>query len=89
MLKITESLENTKTVRLRLDGTLNALSLRQVEEICSRHYSENGKVILLDLAGVVFMNDESATRLVELRSDRLKIINCSPFIETLLQIVET
>jgi hypothetical protein len=35
------------------------------------------------------MNDESAKRLVELRSDRLKIVNCSPFIETLLQIVET
>ena len=89
MLKITEHFENAKTVRLRLDGTLNALSLHEVEEICSRHQGENGKVTLLDLAGVVFMNDESAKRLVELRSDRLKIINCSPFIEMLLQTVET
>jgi anti-anti-sigma regulatory factor len=89
MLKITEHFENAKTVRLRLDGTLNAVALHEVEEICSRHQGENGKVTLLDLAGVVFMNDESAKRLVELRSDRLKIINCSPFIEMLLQTVET
>jgi anti-anti-sigma regulatory factor len=89
MLKITEHFENAKTVRLRLAGTLNALSLHEVEEICSRHQGENGKVTLLDLAGVVFMNNESAKRLVELRSDRLKIINCSPFIEMLLQTVET
>jgi anti-anti-sigma regulatory factor len=89
MLKITEHFENAKTVRLRLDGTLNALSLHEVEEICSRHQGENGKVTLLDLAGVVFMNNESAKRLVELRGDRLKIINCSPFIEMLLQTVET
>jgi hypothetical protein len=88
MLRITENLENAKTVRLRLDGTLNALSLPELEEVCSRHRSDDGKVTLLDLAGVVFMNDESAKKLVELRSDRLKIINCSPFIETLLQTVE-
>lgn len=87
MLRITEDLENGETIKLRLDGTLNAVSWPELEEACSRHQSDNGKVILLDLAGVVFMNDEVAARLVELRSDRLTIINCSPFIETLLKTV--
>jgi anti-anti-sigma regulatory factor len=88
MLRITENLENGKTIRLRLDGTLNSLSLPELEEVCSRHQSGDGKVILLDFAGVVFMNSDSAKKLAELRGDRLKIINCSPFIETLLETVD-
>jgi anti-anti-sigma regulatory factor len=88
MLRITENLENDKTIRLRLDGTINSLSLPELGKVCSRHRSDVGKVVLLDLAGVVFMNDESAKKLLELQSDRLKIINCSPFIETLLKSVE-
>jgi anti-anti-sigma regulatory factor len=88
MLRITERLEKGKTVRLRLDGTVNIMSLPELEEVCSRYQSADGKVILLDLAGVVFMNDEAAKKLVALRSDRLRIVNCSPFIETLLETVE-
>ena len=45
-------------------------------------------VILLDFAGIVFMNNAVARKLADLRSDRLTIINCSPFIETLLETVE-
>ena len=88
MLKITENIETDKTIRLRLDGTLNTVSLPELEEICSRHRSDNDKVTVLDLAGVVFMNDEIAKKLIELRSDRLRIINCSPYIELLFQTVE-
>jgi hypothetical protein len=62
--------------------------LPELEAVCSRHQSDHGKVILLDLAGVVFMTDEIAKKLVKLRSDRLRIINSSPFIETLLKTVE-
>ena len=87
MLRITEHLENAKTVRLRLDGTVSAVSLPELEEICSRHQGTDAKVILLDLAGVVFMNDEAAKRFVQLRNVRLRIINCSPFIEALLSTV--
>ncbi len=87
MLKITENLENGKTVRLRLDGTVSAVSLSELDEICSRH-QDNAKSILLDLGGVVFMTDEVARQFAALRTDRLRIINCSPFIETLLKMVE-
>jgi hypothetical protein len=34
--------------------------LPELEAVCSRHQSDHGKVILLDLAGVVFMTDEIA-----------------------------
>jgi anti-anti-sigma regulatory factor len=88
MLRITENLENGKTVRLRLDGSVSAVSLPDLEEICSRHQGTDAEVILLDLAGVVFMNDEVARKFVELRNERLRIINCSPFIEALLKTVE-
>ena len=88
MLRISESLENGNTVRLRLDGTVSAVSLPELEEICSRHQGTDARVILLDLAGVVFMNDEAAKKFVKLRSDRLRIVNGSPFIEALLQTVE-
>ena len=88
MLRISENFENGKTIRLRLDGTVDAASFPELDAACSRHKSGDGKVILLDLAGVVFMNDETARKLAELSSERLRIINCSPFIQTLLKTVE-
>ncbi|HEX7227714.1 MAG TPA: hypothetical protein VF353_08055, partial [Candidatus Binatia bacterium] len=69
------------------DGTLNAASCAELEALCFRYQESEGKVVQLDMAGVVFMNEEVAKRLVELRSDRLNIINCSPFIEMLLRMV--
>ena len=89
MLRITENSENGHTVRLRLDGIINTISLPELQATCSRHRKGDDKIILLDLAGVTFMNDEAAQKLVSLRSDRLRIINCSPFIEALLATVES
>jgi anti-anti-sigma regulatory factor len=88
MLRITENPENGKTVRFRLDGTLTIASYSELETLCSQYQASDGKIILLDIVGVVFMNDEVARKLAELRGERLRIINCSPFIETLLKTVE-
>jgi anti-anti-sigma regulatory factor len=88
MLRITENSENEKTVRLRLDGTVTSTSYAELEATCSRHREAPSKIILVDMAGVVFMNNEVASKLAGLRSERLRIINCSPFIETLLATVE-
>ncbi len=87
MLRITE-IENRKKVRLRLDGTVSAVSFSEIEKLCSRHQDSDAKLILLDLGGVVFMNDEVARKFLALRNGRLRIVNCSPFIETLLKAVE-
>ncbi|MBI1997510.1 MAG: hypothetical protein HYS66_13720 [Deltaproteobacteria bacterium] len=87
MLKITENSENGKTVRLRIDGTLTETGYAELESICAHHQGREGTVLLLDMAGVVFMQDEVAKKLANLRGERLRIINCSPFIETLLETV--
>ena len=87
MLRITEDSENGKTVRLRIDGTLTEIGYPELESICARHQRSDGIVLLLDMAGVVFMQDEVAKKLANLRGERLRIINCSPFIETLLETV--
>jgi anti-anti-sigma regulatory factor len=88
MLRITENFENGKTVRLRLDGTLTGASYSELATLCCRYQARDGIMILLDMAGVVFMNDEIAKKLVKLQSDRLRMVNCSPFIETLLQTID-
>jgi anti-anti-sigma regulatory factor len=88
MLRITENAENGNIVRLRLDGTINSTSYAELEATCSRHRKPQEKIILVDMAGVVFMNNEIASKLARLRSEQLKIINCSPFIEALLNTVE-
>ena len=84
MLRITENFENGKTVRLRIDGNLTESSYPELESIFVRH-ARDGTVFLLDMAGVVFVHDAVAEKLVNLRGERLRIINCSPFVETLLE----
>jgi anti-anti-sigma regulatory factor len=86
MLRITEYREARNTLRLRLDGTISQTSFADLENACSRHRASR-EIIVLDMAGVVFMNNEVASRIVRLRSEQLRIINCSPFIETLLNTV--
>jgi len=87
MLRITESFENEKTVRLRVDGNLTETSYPELESIFVRHHARDGTVLFLDMAGVVFVQDTIAEKLVNLRGERLRIINCSPFVETLLETI--
>jgi anti-anti-sigma regulatory factor len=89
MLRITENSQNREAIVFRLDGTLTVASCVELEALCSQYQESDGEVIQLDMAGVVFMNEEVAKRLAELRSDRLSIINCSPFVEILLRTVAT
>src|SRR5262249_1132223 len=89
MLRITENEESGKTVRLRLDGTVNSTSYAELEAACSHHQETAGKIILVDMAGGVFMNKEVGSKLAKLRKEEVRIINFSPFIETLLNKSET
>ena len=88
MLRITETIESGEKIGLRLDGTLNASSWPDLEKACVRHQNDEGKVLLLDLTGIVFMDDQGAENLSRLRGERVEIINCSPFIEALLKTLE-
>lgn len=86
MLRITENIENGKTVRLRLDGTITPESFEDLEKACVISGQGNQQIIL-DMAGVSFMHAESAQKLAALRGESLRIINCSPFIATLLDTI--
>jgi anti-anti-sigma regulatory factor len=87
MLRITENFENGKAVRLRLDGTLSDDSYQDFARILAPHERAGGRTIIVDFAGVDFMSDESARQIAAMQSEKVRVINCSPFIETLLQTV--
>jgi anti-anti-sigma regulatory factor len=86
MLRITETQESGNIIRLRMDGTLNAESFSEVERAWSRGHRSGDHLILLDMAGVDFMTEDAARKLGVLRSERVRVINCSPFVEALLKI---
>jgi len=88
MLRITETLENSETVRLRLDGTISLETFHELEAICGRHRENHGTTIIVDMTGVSFMSDAAAKELARLRCDSLRVINCSPFTAALLNVAE-
>jgi hypothetical protein len=88
MLRITENRENSTAVRLRLDGTVSFESLADLAALCTKH-RVNGRIVIIDMAGVNFMAHEAACDLANLRGDDLRIINCSPFIAALLDVAKT
>jgi len=87
MLRITENLENGDVIRLRLDGSLTTESSAELDKALSR-YHQGKRRIILDMAGVSFMNDEPAAKLARIKGETLRIINCSPFIAALLDAAE-
>ena len=87
MLKITETVESQNTVRLRLDGTLSSDAFSELTEAYRAHRDSIGRTVILDLGGVEYMNDRVAVSLINLTNERLRIINCSPFIATLLETI--
>jgi anti-anti-sigma regulatory factor len=87
MLRITENFENGDSVRLRLDGTLSLATFDEFADVCDRHQQNDHRTIIVDMGGVNFMHDEAARRLANMRGESLRIINCSPFIATLLDAV--
>jgi len=87
MLKITENFETGNTVRLRLDGTLSRDDFGELADAYMAHHVVTERTIILDMAGVEFMNDHAARSLINMRNERLSIINCSPFIATLLETI--
>lgn len=87
MLKITENIESENTIRLRLDGTMSIDGFGELADVYTAHRDSIGRTVILDMAGVDFMNDQAASRLIGLCNERLRIINCSPFIATLLDTI--
>ena len=87
MLKISENFETGNTVRLRLDGTLSKDAFGELADAYMARRDNVSRTVILDMAGVEFMNDQAARGLINMRNERLRIINCSPFIATLLETI--
>jgi len=87
MLKITQSFETGNIVRLRLDGTLSNDAFSDLADACTAHRDGVERTVILDMAGVEFMNDQAARGLIDMSNEKLRIINCSPFIATLLETI--
>jgi len=84
MLRITENLENNTIVRLRLDGTVSQETFDELAEVCARHQETGARTILVDMTGVNFMSHDAAQKIARIRTESLRVINCSPFIAAVL-----
>lgn len=85
MLRITETSKDEKTVTLRLDGKVVDVWVSDLERQCLYHKDEKNKTVILDFSGVTFIDNEGVRMLEEIKDERIRIVNCSLFIEALLR----
>jgi len=84
MLRITEISEGDKIVTLRLDGKVVNTRVSDLEKLCLHYRDEKNKVVVLDFAGVSFIDSNGVKMLEKIKDEWIKITNCSPFIRSLL-----
>lgn len=84
MIRITETYEDEKTVILRLDGKITDDWVADLKKLCLRYRDEKNRAVTLDFSGVTFINDEGVKMLESMMDKQVKIINCSLFVEALL-----
>jgi anti-anti-sigma regulatory factor len=83
MLRITETFDN-RFIRLRLDGSVSSEAADDLRKLCANYQASGSGTLVIDMDGVSFMSSEAARKLAGMRTDSLRLINCSPFIMTLL-----
>jgi anti-anti-sigma regulatory factor len=84
MFKITKTKDHDNTINLRMDGKLVEEWLSEFEKLYLKIKNENYKRIIIDLSGVSFIDDNGIDFIEKIKDERIDIINCSPFIESLL-----
>lgn len=84
MLRITEVSKDDEAITLRLEGKLVGRWIPELERICLYNRDEKNKTVVLDFSSVTFIHKKGVRMLERIQDERLKIINCSPFIESLL-----
>ena len=84
MLRITEVSTGETEVSLRLEGKLVGTWIPEVERICLYQMNEKKKTVVLDFSSVTFIDKEGVRMLDSIKDEQLKIVNCSPFILSLL-----
>ena len=87
MLRITEKEEQDKTIILLLEGKVSQDWVKELKSQISSRLDKGNKIIL-DFAGVSYI-DEEAVRMINRFSDqKLSCRNCSLYVRTALKIVE-
>jgi anti-anti-sigma regulatory factor len=84
MLRITEIFEKGGIITLRLDGKVIGVWVSELEKLCLLYRDERNKTVVLDFSGVTFISKEGVGMLENIKDERVKITNCSPFIVELL-----
>jgi anti-anti-sigma regulatory factor len=84
MFRTTEISEDEKTVTLRLDGKLIDAWVSDLEKLCLYYKDEKNKAVVLDFSGVTFIDGKGVRMLENIKDEKIKITNCSLFIQKLL-----
>jgi ABC-type transporter Mla MlaB component len=83
MLKIEVNGQPGKQVTLRLEGRMVGPWVGEVRRACEA-FLGNGNALVLDLAGVSFVDRDGVALLRTLRRRHAAVANCSAFVKELL-----
>ena len=84
MLKITKVHENRRTVRLKLEGKVTAQWAALLDEEC-RSFLRDGTILLLDCAGLDFLDEQGIEVLRNLPMKDVTLIDAPGFVTEMLQ----
>lgn len=84
MLRIEKVGEDAASVTLRLEGRVVAQWVVALEDECQR-VLQRSKRLILDVAGVTFIDRDGVAMLGDMNGKRLQVVNCSPFLRELLR----
>ena len=85
MLRISENNASLETVILLLEGQVTNHGVELTRYACEQVLSK-GEQLILDVAGVTFVDRTGVTLLHELQQRQVKLINCSPFLREQLTV---
>lgn len=83
MFRIETIGEDDVTVTLTLEGRITAEGIAVLEDACAR-VLHGPKRLILDFAGVTFIDRDGVAALGKMRGERVRCVNCCPFIEDVL-----
>jgi anti-anti-sigma regulatory factor len=84
VLRITRSDLDSIHTTLHLEGRVTDADLPELERACGE-FQQAGSRLVLDLAGVSFVDRECVVALHRMRRDGIVITGCSPFVGELLK----
>jgi len=84
MLRITQTSEGSSDIRLKLEGRVVSDWVPLLREECLRILREQKK-LWLDFSDVSFVDDRGVEMLKAIAGEGVRLMNCSPLVESLLQ----